>query len=108
MKKNGILKVLGILLVIYVVLSWLIPTGYYSNSAFTTNTIDPVGLVDIIKYPIVALTSSVFVLTAICFIVIGGLYGVMKKTGLYSKLVDTICTKFKGNEELFVILSINS
>lgn len=105
MKKNGILKVLGILLVIYVVLSWLIPTGYYSNSAFTTNTIDPVGLVDIIKYPIVALTSSVFVLTAICFIVIGGLYGVMKKTGLYSKLVDTICTKFKGNEELFVILS---
>ena len=105
MKKNGILKALGIVFLIYVILSWIIPTGYYNNSVFTTSTIDPVGLVDIIKYPIVALTSSVFVLTAICFITIGGLYGVMKKTGLYSKLVDSVCTKFKGNEEMFVILS---
>lgn len=106
MKKNGILKALGILLLIYVILSWIIPTGYYSNSTFTTSTIDPVGLVDIIEYPIIALTSSVFVLTAICFIVIGGLYGVMKKTGLYSKLVDSVCSKFKNNEEMFLILSI--
>ena len=105
MKKNGILKALGIVFLIYVILSWIIPTGYYNNSVFTTSTIDPVGLVDIIKYPIVALTSSVFVLTAICFITIGGLYGVMKKTGLYSNLVDSVCAKFKGNEEIFVILS---
>lgn len=104
MKKNGILKALGILFLIYVVISWLIPTGYYNNGEFTTGTIEPLGLFDIIKYPIINLTSSVFILYAICFLFIGGLYGVMKKTGLYSKLVDNVCSKMKGNEELFLII----
>ena len=106
MKKNGILKALGILLLIYVILSWIIPTGYYSNSTFTTNTILPVGLVNIIKYPIMLFTSELFSLITVCFIIIGGLYGVMKKTGLYSKLVDSVCSKFKNNEEIFLILAI--
>ena len=30
----------------------------------------------------------------------------MKKTGLYSKLVDSVCSKFKNNEEIFLILVI--
>ena len=98
MKKNGILKALGILLLIYVILSWIIPTGYYSNSTFTTNTILPVGLVNIIKYPIMLFTSELFSLITVCFIIMGGLYGVMKKTGLYSKLVDSVCSKFKNKK----------
>ena len=106
MKKNGILKSLGILLLIYVILSWIIPTGYYNNSTFTTNTILPVGLVNIIKYPIMLFTSELFSLITVCFIIIGGFYGVMKKTGLYSKLVDSVCYKFKNNEEIFLILAI--
>ena len=65
MKKNGVLKALGITFVIYVVLSWIIPVGYYSNGSFTTKTIEPIGIFDIVKYPIVTLTSSVFVLTSV-------------------------------------------
>lgn len=105
MKKKEIFIGLGIILAIYVFLSWIIPAGYYNNGTFTSGTITPVGFVDIIKYPVITLTSSVFVLTTISIIIIGGLYGVMKKTGLYSKLVDNVCQKFKGNEELFLIIS---
>lgn len=105
MKKNGVLKALGITFVIYVILSWIIPVGYYSNGSFTTNTIEPIGIFDIVKYPIVTLTSSVFVLTSVCLLLIGGFYGVLKATGIYSKLVDSICKKMKGNEEKFLILS---
>ena len=105
MKKKDIFIGLGIILAIYILLSWIIPAGYYNNGTFTSGTISPVGLVNIIKYPIITLTSSVFVLTAVSLVIIGGLYGVMKKTGLYSKLVDNICTKFKGDEELFLIIS---
>lgn len=104
MKKNGVLKAIGVLFIIYIVLSWIIPVGYYNNGTFTTDTINPIGLFDIVKYPVISLTSSMFVLYAVCLLFIGGLYGVMKKTGIYSKLVDTVCIKMKGNEELFLII----
>lgn len=104
MKKKEIFTGLGIIMAVYVLLSWLVPAGYYNNGTFTSGTLAPIGLIDLIKYPIITLTSSVFVLTAISIIFIGGLYGVMKKTGLYSKLVDSVCSKFKGDEELFLII----
>ena len=105
MKKKEIFIGLGIILATYIFLSWIIPVGYYNSGVYSQGIIAPVGLADIIKYPVIALTSSVFVLTAVSIIIIGGLYGVMKKTGLYSKLVDNVCKKFKGDEELFLIIS---
>lgn len=105
MKKKDIFIGLGIILAIYILLSWIIPVGYYKSGVYSKGIIDPVGLADIIKYPVIALTSSVFVLTAVSIVIIGGLYGVIKKTGLYSNLVDSVCKKFKGNEELFLIIS---
>ena len=38
---------MGISFLIYVVLSWIIPVGTYSNGELTTNGIDPVGLIDL-------------------------------------------------------------
>lgn len=105
MKKKEIFVGLGILLTIYVFLSWIIPVGYYNSGVFTNGTITPVGFADIIKYPLFTFTNELFILTAITIVVIGGLYGVMKKTGLYSKLIDNVCKKFKGDEELFLIIS---
>lgn len=105
MKKDGILKAIGILFLIYVVASWIIPVGYYSTE-FTSSGTLPVGLVDLIKYPIINLTSSVFILMAICILFIGGLYAVLNKTGVYSKLVDGIVKKFKKNSNTFLIISI--
>lgn len=106
MKKDGILKAIGILFLIYVVASWIIPAGYYYNGEFTDAGTIPVGLIDLIKYPIINLTSSVFVLMAICILCIGGLYAVLNKTGVYSKLVDGIVKKFKKNGNTFLIISI--
>lgn len=105
MKNKGILKLLGILLAIYVLLSWIIPVGYYDGTSFITDKINPIGIISIIKYPIIAFTSSVFTLIAICIMFIGGLYGVMKKTGMFSKIVDKTSSAFKNKEEIFLILT---
>lgn len=106
MKKNGILKALGIVFLIYVILSWIIPTGIYSSGAFTKGTTAPVGLFDLIRYPIINLTSSVFVLTAVVLLFIGGLYAVANKTGAYANLVKKVADKYKDKGEVFLTISI--
>lgn len=105
MKKKEIFVSLGIILLIYIILSWIIPVGYYNDGVYSGGVINPVGIVNIIKYPVIALTSSVFLLTAISILIMGGLYGVMKKTGLYSKILENVCKKFKEKEEIFLIIS---
>lgn len=105
MKKNNILKALGILFLLYVLVSWIIPAGYFNNGQYTGTTIMPIGLFDIVIYPFMALTSSVFVLMAIDVLLIGALYGVMNKTCFYSNLLDKLVKKFKGNEKKVLIIS---
>ena len=105
MKKNNILKALGILFLLFVIISWIIPAGYFNNGEYTGTTIMPIGLFDVIIYPFMALTSSVFVLYAIDVLLIGALYGVMNKTGFYSNLIDKIVKKIKGHERIFLVVT---
>lgn len=113
MKKNSLLKAMLIAFLVYVVLSWIIPVGYYSNGEFVKETMLPIGLLDVIIYPLITGTSSLFILVAINFLLIGGMYSVLNKTGAYGNLLDMLVKKFKGREKtvlvvvtlLFVILS---
>ena len=102
--KKKLLKVIGISFLIFVVLSWIIPVGTYSNGELTTNGIDPVGLIDLFNAPIQAFTT--FVLYGVVFAVIGGLYGVMEKTGALEKVTDKMTRAFIGKERGFVILTV--
>ncbi len=102
--KKRLLKVLGISFLIYVILSWIIPVGTYSNGQLTTNGIDPVGLIDLFNTPINAFIT--FILYGLVFVTIGGLYGVMEKTGALEKVTDSIGHAFKGKERGFLILTV--
>ena len=105
MKKKSLFKALTIVFLVYVVLTWVIPTGYYSSGSYVKGTITPIGLFDIVRYPIITLTSSVFVLTALVILLIGGVYGVLNKTGAYQNLVEKIVKKFKNKEKSFLIIT---
>ena len=102
--KKRLLKVIGISFLIYVILSWIIPVGTYSNGQLTTNGIDPVGLIDLFNTPINAFLT--FILYGLVFVTIGGLYGVMEKTGALEKVTDSIGHAFKGKERGFLILTV--
>ena len=86
------------------ILSWIIPVGTYTNGELTTNGIDAVGIFDLFGIPIQ--TLLVFVLYVIVFAVIGGLYGVMEKTGALDKLVEKLSGKFTGKEKAFLIITV--
>lgn len=111
MKKNSILKALGIVFLAYVVLSWIIPGGTFSGVEFTKDTTYPLGLGDIIAYPLSTMFSSSFAgepffIIGLIILAIGGLYGVMNKTGVYANVVDKIAKKFEKKKTLFLIISI--
>ena len=102
--KKKLLKVIGISFLIFVVLSWIIPVGTYSNGELTTNGIDPVGLIDLFNAPLQSFVT--FALYGVVFAVIGGLYGVMDKTGALEKVTDKMVKAFIGKEKGFVILTV--
>lgn len=102
--KRNLLKVIGISFLIFVVLSWLIPVGTYSSGKLSTDGIDPVGLIDLFNAPIQSFIT--FVLYGVVFATIGGLYGVMEKTGALEKVTENMTGAFKGKEKGFLILTI--
>lgn len=106
MKKNDLLKVLGIFFIVFIVLSWMIPSGSFSSGKLVADSTSPLGLFDIFRYPVVTLSSSVFILYGLVVLLVGGLYGVLNKTGAYSKFVESVVNKNKGKGNIFVIFTI--
>lgn len=106
MKKKDILKAIGIVFGIYVILTWLIPTGTFSGTEVTKSTTAPLGIFDLIKYPVTAASTSIFILSVLSVLLIGGLYGVINKTGVYSNIIEQITKKWKGKESKFLIITI--
>lgn len=106
MKKNSVIKAILFTFLAYVLLSWFIPGGTFSGSEYTKGVLAPVGLSDLFIHPILTATTSIFVLVGLVILLIGGLYGVINKTGVYQKLVDGVVKKFVGKEKTFLVISI--
>lgn len=104
MEKNNLFKVLGISFLIMIVLSWIIPLGTFSNGSYIQGKTYPLGILDIIRIPLSSIAN--FIHYAIYFLIIGGFYGVLNKTGAYAKIVNSLVEKFKEKENKFLIISI--
>jgi len=99
MKKYNLFKVLLITVLIAVVLSWLVPYG---------NVAEPktlLGLWELLIYPYNVIDFlGQYILF---FIAIGIFYGILNKTGVYSKILKSIAKKVKGKEtKAIIIISI--
>ncbi|MDD2435328.1 MAG: hypothetical protein PHO63_03640 [Bacilli bacterium] len=105
MKKHNLLKTIGIVFLIFVVLSWIIPISSFSSNQLVKGSIDPIGLLDLIYYPMISIAT--FIQYGILILVIGGFYGVINKTGVYSKLVNYFIEKTKNNEKQFLVILIS-
>jgi len=104
MKKNDLLKTIGICFLVFVVLSFIIPTGSYSTGAYVKGDFSPVGFTDLFYYPII--TFGTFIQYGLLFLIIGGFYGVMNETGVFSKFVSSFAKKFERKKKLFLILTL--
>lgn len=97
MKKHGLFKILGILLLLLVVVSYIVP-GRQEAIAYT-------GLVDIfINYFGVVMQNFCYIVLFI--LVVGGFYGVLNKTPAYKKLLDNIVSKVKPLGKKFIFITM--
>lgn len=97
MKKHGLLKILGILLLIILIVSYILPGRQ--------NVIERIGLADLIlNYFSIVLQNFSYIVLFI--LAVGGFYGVLNKVPSYKKLLDNIVTKVKPLGKKFVYIVI--
>lgn len=104
MKNKNLLIVLGIMIALTFLLTWIVPSSTIGTSAITLGAITPTGIADI--FSTLEIILVYFAKPAIMILFIGMFYGVINKTGSYKALVDNITSIFKKNELLFVILTV--
>lgn len=103
MKKNGLIKILGIVILVLLVLSWIIPASQYTGSEMAKIEITRVGLFDLFNYPL--LSFQYFIQMILFMLVVGGFYGILNKTGKYNEMIEKIAKKIKGKEIIFLVVT---
>ena len=104
MKKNDLLKTIGICFLVFIVLSFIVPTGSFATGEYVKGDFASVGITDLFYYPVI--TFGTFIQYGLLFLCIGGFYGVMNETGVYKKMVDAFTKKFKNKEKRFLVFTI--
>lgn len=104
MKKNRLLSVLTWSFLIFVVLCWIIPAGSFSSGEYAKVGISPLGIFDFVNEPLS--TIYTFFQYGMLILAIGGLYGVLKVSGLYDSIAEKWATKFAGKENRFLVITI--
>ena len=97
MKKHSLTKILGILLVLLLIVSYILPGRQ--------EIVSRIGIADPLldNLSIVLQNFSYIIIFALA---VGGFYGVLNKTGSYKKLLDNIVTKAKPLGKKFIYLVI--
>lgn len=100
-KEYSLLKIVLIPLLVYLVLTWFIPTGSFSGGEFVKGEVSSLGLYGLFSAPIYSF--AVFAQYIILILCVGGFYGVLNKTGAYQSIVDSISKK---NKTCLLIFSV--
>ena len=103
MKRNNLFKAVGIVLFVYVILSWIVPI-IYKLAGWQGDVSYQIGITSIISLLIE--TFSGFGSTILYILLVGAFYGVLKKTGAYEAIVDTLSAKAAGKEKKVLIATI--
>lgn len=104
MKKYNIFKVLTIVILLAMVLSYFVPGTMMGYSGVEKGTIMPVTFADAFINGVTAVNASLTVLAYV--FVIGVFYAVLKKTDRYETLIDNTASVFDTNKALFVVITI--
>ena len=101
-EKHDLVKIAGIMVLFVVLLSWVIPQGYWSGSELMVSDITRVGIFDFFTYGLLGIYYFPVVVTFL--FLLGGFYQLLGKIKGYQRLTDGVAKTFKGNEILFALL----
>ena len=101
MKKHNTFKVVLGTLLVFAILSWIIPAAVFQGTLQDQGRVQA-GLFDVFNYSLTSL--SYFGHYALYVIFVGGLYGVLNKIPAYRNLLDAMVRKVYGKEK--IVLSV--
>ena len=97
--KHNTVKVVLVTLLVFMLLSWILPAAYFQNSYVEQGRVQ-MGIADLFSYPTTAL--SYFGYIALYILVVGGFYGILSKIGAYRTLLDKLSSAFKKHGKVAV------
>lgn len=95
-EKNELIKIIGIMIIAMVVLSWVIPTGYYSGSELVSNGLSRIGIETFFNAGFTGFSYYSFQI--LFLLILGGFYGLLSIVPGYRKLVTNVAKNLKGNK----------
>lgn len=103
MKKYNTLFVVVITILLVALLTWILPVTYLQNG-FVEGDRMQAGLINLASYPVYTFYNFIYIL--VYFLAIGGLYGLLNKTGAYRIILDKITKVVKKHELLWLIVTV--
>ncbi len=103
MKNRGLLKTLGIMLLVTFILTWVIPSSIIGEG-ITIGSIAPTGFADI--FTSLEVITTYFIIPTIFILFVGMFYGVANASGAFKAAVNKLTSAFKNKKNLFVILTV--
>lgn len=95
MKKHNTMKVVLITLLVFMLLTWILPAAYFSGEYVDQGRIQ-MGFFDLFSYP--GTVMSYFGYISLFVLTVGGFYGVLHKIPAYRSFLDKIVAICKGKE----------
>ena len=103
MKKNNLFKAVGIVILAYILMSWIVPI-IYSITGTEAQVSYQIGFVSILS--VLLETFSGFGTVVVYVLLVGAFYGVLKVTGAYDKVLELLSSKASGKEKGVLISTI--
>ena len=100
----GLLILITAFIAVFAVLTWIVPAIGTYGADLDTAVRSQVGLSKLFTMPIEGISMTLLYQTVGFILAVGGFYGVLKATGIYEKLVNTVKEKFLGKEKLLLIV----
>ncbi len=100
-EKYDLIKISGIVILLSVLLTWIIPQGYFQGEMVSEGVVR-VGFADFFNYCLMGVYYFYPLVTSL--FVLGGFYGVLSKRPGYQRLVKNISEKLKGREVPVVLV----
>ena len=101
MKKNNLFKAVGIVILAYVLFSWIVPIIYGIVGA-EGEVSNQIGIISI--FSVVLETFSGFGTVVLYVLLVGAFYGVLKVTGAYDKIMNSFIKFASGKEKTLLIV----
>jgi len=104
MKNKNLLKTLGITILVVILLTWILPSSTFDGYNVTKGIIVPTGIWDI--FSAIGVTIAYFWQPGVFLLFVGGLYGVLRSTGALAGVVNKVKQMAKGNEKIFLLITL--